>query len=40
MKKTFHTSLTLKTRNNYLKKYMFFKFIVISDYDKGFIDKK
>ncbi len=38
-KKTFHTSLTIKTLDNYLKKNIcFFKSIVISDYDKGFID--
>lgn len=39
-KKTFHTNLTLKILNSYLKKNIFFfKSIVISDYDKGFINK-
>lgn len=38
-KKTFHTSLTLKTLDSYLKKNIsFFKSIVISDYDKGCIN--
>ena len=38
-KKLYHTSLTLKILDNYLKKNInFFKSIIISDYDKGFVD--